>query len=289
MYAQVLAGGLVIGAAYGLVAVSFSIIYHTARFFHLAHAATYTVAAYLTLVFVATLSLPPFLGIALAIAMTSLSGCLMYVIVYRPLERRATTPAVLLLASLGILIVMQGGVSLIFSDAIQTISTANAPPGLEVFGARLTQTQISTLFAGVCLTLTLWLWLIRSRLGMILRALANDPELSRIVGVNTDEATLIAFGIGSAMVAAAAVLSAYDTDLTPMMGFRAVLIGIVAAIVGGIGSVPGGFLGGIFIGLVQQFTVLLLPGQWQDTVVFAILILMLVSRPRGLLAHFSAS
>ena len=96
---------------------------------------------------------------------------------------------------------------------------------------------------------------------------------------------LLTFAVGSALAAVAAILNAYDTDMTPMMGFRALLAGIVAAIVGGIGSIAGAFLGGILVGLVQHGAAWVFPAQWQDTIVFAILILVLVARPQGLLGR----
>jgi branched-chain amino acid transport system permease protein len=283
MHNQILVSGLAAGAAYGLVAVSFALICHTARFFHLAHAATYTVAAYLVLALLTALKFPDFLAIGLAIVGAGLLGCSMHLLVYRPLERRASPPAIMLLASLGILIVLQGTVSLLFGDATQSFGTSGAKLGFEILGARMTPVQALTLISGVLLTTLLWVWLQYSRSGMILRALANDRELSGIVGVDIDRMMLLVLALGSALGGLAAILSGYDTDLTPMMGFKAVLIGIVAAILGGMGSLPGAFFGGILIGLIQNFAAWFLPGQWQDTAIFAILVIVLVVRPQGLL------
>jgi branched-chain amino acid transport system permease protein len=283
MLSQVVITGFVVGAAYGLVATSFALICHAVRFFHLAHAATYTVAAYLTLYLLITLSLPALLAIPLAIVGTGLLGYLMYVVVYLPLQNRSSSPAILLLSSLGILTVLQGIISLNFGDAIQSIRISGAQLGFNLAGARVTSIQVLTGIVSVALSWALWMWLRYSRVGLVLRALANDEELSRVFGVQRVRMSQLALVLGSALAGVAAILNAYDTDLTPMMGFRVVLVGIVAAIVGGIGSIPGAYAGGLLIGLVQQFAAWTLPGQWQEAVVFIILILMLVVRPQGLL------
>lgn len=283
MHSQVLLNGLVSGTAYGLVAASFSLICHTGRFFHLAHGATYTVTAYLALAMLTALHLPVFLAIGLAVLAAAALGGGMYLVVYRPLQHRGSPPAVLLLASLGLLIVLQSGVSMIFGDATQKLRTGSTQLGFETLGARLTPIQGLTILSSVLLTTLLWLWVQNSRSGKLLRALANDQELSRVVGVNTDRMMLLAFIVGSFLAGIAAVLAGFDTDLTPMMGFRAILIGVVAAILGGVGSVLGAFLGGVLLGCVQQWAVWTFPGEWQDTVVFALLILLLVVRPQGLL------
>jgi branched-chain amino acid transport system permease protein len=118
---------------------------------------------------------------------------------------------------------------------------------------------------------------------MILRAVANDSELSSALGLNSGRVIAVAFALGSALAGVAAIFIAYDTDLTPMMGFRAILMGVVAVIVGGVGSIPGALVGGLFVGLAQHLGVWKLPTQWQDAIVFLILIVFLVLRPQGFL------
>jgi len=119
--------------------------------------------------------------------------------------------------------------------------------------------------------------------GKALRALANDPELARLSGINSDRYIMYAFAIGSFLAAVAAIMISFDTDMAPTMGFNALVMGVIAVIVGGIGSLPGAALGGLLIGLAQNLGVWQLPSKWQDTIAFVILILFLLFRPYGIL------
>src|SRR5207253_7257264 len=111
-----------------------------------------------------------------------------------------------------------------------------------------------------------WMILRFARFGRRLRAIANDPNLSAIVGIDINKTVLAAFAVGSALAAGAAINISLDTDITPTMGFGALLMGVVAAIVGGVGSIPGAMLGGLLVGLAQQLGVWKLPTQWQDAI-----------------------
>jgi branched-chain amino acid transport system permease protein len=126
-----------------------------------------------------------------------------------------------------------------------------------------------------------WFGAHKSRVGMLLRAVACDSELARVKGLPVDLVKLVVFGIGSGVVGLAAIIAAYDTDLTPTMGFNALLPGVAAAIVGGIGSIRGAFFGGLLIGFAQQFGGWQFHTHWQDAVVFVILIGFLILRPQG--------
>jgi branched-chain amino acid transport system permease protein len=283
MYGQLFVNGLIVGFSYALVAVSFGLIYSTAGFFHFAHAAVYSFASYLLYTLTATLSFPPIVGIPLSIGTAAALGAAIQIFIYGPLVRRGSNRAILLLSSLGIMVVFQNLISMMFGDVTLVVRHSNISEGMTVLGARITAVQIMTIALGVALPLATSLWLQLSRTGRMMRAVANEKELSTIVGIKVERTIILAFMIGSGIAAVAAILSAYDTDLTPLMGFRAVLFGAVAAIVGGIGSVPGALCGGLLIGFSQTFGGWMLPTQWQDTVVFLILILFLILRPQGFL------
>ncbi len=283
MYGQLFVNGLIVGFGYALVAVSFGLIYSTAGFFHFAHGAVYSFAAYLLYTLTATLNIPPVVGIALSITGAAALGAAIQIFIYRPLVRRGSNRAVLLLSSLGVMVVVQNLISMTFGDITLAVRSSDISEGMAVLGARITKVQIVTIVLGLVLSLAIWLWLRLSKTGRMTRAVANERELSTIVGIDSERIITLTFIIGSGTAAVAAILSAYDTDLTPMMGFRAVLFGAVAAIVGGIGSVPGALCGGLLIGFSQILGGWLLPTQWQDTVVFLILILFLILKPHGFL------
>ena len=150
-------------------------------------------------------------------------------------------------------------------------------------GARITRIQAIIICASVTICLLTWATLRLTSAGRRIRALANDPYLSTIVGVDTDRIILLVFMIGSGIAGAAAILISLDTDITPTMGFTALLMGVVAAIVGGVGNISGAIVGGLFVGLAQHLGVWKLPTEWQDAIVFAILIAFLLARPQGFL------
>jgi branched-chain amino acid transport system permease protein len=285
MLRQLIINGLVVGFSSGLVAVSFGLIYRTAGFFHFAHGAVYTAAAYLLFLLSTSLYFPVAIGVILAVVGGACLGGMTDIFVYRPIRRRGSNNIILLLSSLGLMIVIQNIISLFWGDTTRRLRSSNIYEGLNIGGARITRIQLMTILVSITLSLALWSWLRWTRLGKHMRAVANDKELSVIIGIDSEKITTIAFIVGSAVAAVAAILSGYDTDLTPMMGFRAILIGVVAAVIGGIGSIPGALCGGLLIGLTQTITAWWLPTQWQESLVFVILIIFLLVRPHGFFGY----
>ena len=138
-------------------------------------------------------------------------------------------------------------------------------------------------FALFLLAMAMWAGLRLTAIGRMIRAVASDPELATVVGLPSDRAMLIAVAAGSAVAGLAGVLVGYEQNLSPMMGFSGLLVGIVAAIIGGAGSVGGTLLGGFLVGLAMHLGVWNLPTQWQQAIVFIVLIAFLLARPQGIL------
>lgn len=283
MVGQLLLNGVVAGSAYALIALGFGLIFYVAKFFHFAHGGVYLIGVYSLYAFLNWLPLSPWSGIPLAISTAVLVGCGLELVVYRPLRQRGASSLILLLASLGCFIFIQNTVSLVFGNSTLMIRQGAVQKGIDFWGARITQIRIITFIISVLLSLFVWTWLNFTAQGKKLRAVASDPELSRIFGIDSDWITLYAFAIGSALAAVAAILIGYDTDLTPMMGFNALLMGVVAVVVGGVGSVLGSLLGGLTIGIVENMSVWMLPSGWQEAIVFLVLVLVLWFRPEGFL------
>ncbi len=282
MLSQLLVNGLIAGSIYALIALGFGLIYSTTRFFHFAHGAVYAVGSYLTYAgWLWGLSL--YVAIPLAVIGTSLLGALLDIAVYRPLRKKGASSLILLLASLGLFIVIQNLISLIFGDDTKTIRSGAVTEGLPIFDARITPIQITIIAVSAVLLALCSLFMRRTKIGKAMRAVANDPELARVVGIESDQIVLFTFVLGSALAAIAAILISLDTDMTPMMGFYALLMGVVAVIAGGVGSIPGSALGGLLVGMAQHLGVWKIPTQWQDTIVFLILIFFLLFRPQGFL------
>lgn len=284
MLSQLLVNGLIAGSIYALVALGFGLIYSTTRFFHFAHGAVYAAGAYLTYA-CWLLGLSLYVAIPLAVIGTAILGALIEVGVYRPLRKKNASSLILLLASLGLFIVIQNFISLIFGDDTKTIRGGAVTEGLPVFGARITPIQIAIIVVSALLFAFCSVFMKKTKIGKAMRAVANDPELARVVGIEPDQVILVTFALGSALAAVAAILISLDTDMTPMMGFYALLMGVVAVIAGGIGSIPGAALGGLLVGMAQHLGVWKIPTQWQDTIVFLILIFFLLFRPQGFLGR----
>ena len=283
MLQQLLLNGIIAGSIYSLVALGFSIIYQTTRFFHFAHGAVYTFGAYFAYLFYTQLGVDRVIAFPLACLATMLLGGALELGIYKPMRTRKATDLTLLIASLGLYILLQNVISMVWGDDTKTMRTGEVVEGHEFLGARITDIQIVIILTSLGLITLISLMLAQMKFGKALRALANDHELARLSGVNSDRYILYTFAIGSFLAAVAAIMISFDTDMTPTMGFNALVMGVIAVIVGGINSLPGAALGGLFIGLAQNLGVYWLPSKWQDTIAFAILILFLLFRPYGIL------
>jgi branched-chain amino acid transport system permease protein len=219
----------------------------------------------------------------MACVATMLIGVALEVSIYKPMRKRKATDLTLLIASLGLYTVLQNIISMIWGDDTKTMRTGEIVEGHEFLGARITDIQIAIIITSIVLVTLLALILTKTKFGKTLRALSNDPNLAKLSGINSDRYIMYAFAIGSFLASVAAIMISFDTDMTPTMGFNALVMGVIAVIVGGIGSLPGAAVGGLFIGLAQNLGVWQLPSKWQDTIAFVILILFLLFRPYGIL------
>jgi branched-subunit amino acid ABC-type transport system permease component len=264
-----------------LISLGFSLFYYTAKFFNLAHAITLTLSAYLTYSFSEQINFPLEISIPLAIICVTVINVLLEVFIYNPLRKRNASPMILMIASLGLYTVLQNVISMLWSDEIKSVRTGEIKVGNEFFGAYITDIQIITIV--VCLTLFVVcvLFMKHNRIGRNIRAVANNPELSNIVGIHSDKVILWAFGIGSTLAAVAGILIAFDTDMTPTMGFNWLLYGVVAMIIGGVGSNWGLVGGAVLLATAQHLSAYYIGSQWMDAVAYIILILFLIGKPLG--------
>ena len=287
MIEQLLLNGIIAGSIYSLIAIGFSLIYQTTRFFHFAHAAVYTFGAYFAYLFYTQLGFNQVIAFPLACICVACISIICEIMVYKPMRKRKATDLTLLLASLGLYTLLQNIISLIWGDDTKTMRTGEVVEGHEILGARITDIQIIIIISSILLIAVIALMLSQMKVGKTLRALANDPELARLSGINADRYILFAFAIGSFLAAVASIMISFDTDMTPTMGFNALMMAVVAVIVGGINSLPGAALGGLLIGLAQNLGVAFLPSKCQDTIVFVVLIIFLLFKPYGILGKKS--
>ena len=268
-----------------LIAVGFSIVFSTTRFFHFAHGIVFTCGAYIAYACHESLRVPLGGAVILGAGGACLVGCVIEWLVYRPLRRRGGSGLVLLLASLGVYVVLENGVSLIFGDATRVLRWGSVAEGVNVLGGRVTPAQIAAVAVAGGLVASLWVLMKATRVGTALRAVASNPELAGITGIEANPVILLAFGLGSFLAGVAGAASAMLSDMTPTMGMTPLMLAVVAVIIGGVGSLPGLICATVVICLAQQLTGWHLGAQWQDAVVFALLVVFLLCRPQGMLGR----
>ena len=282
MLQQLIINGIIAGSIYALVALGFTIIYRTVKFFHFAHGVVYTAGAYFAYTLFAFLHLHFLLCFLLSIIFTAFLGIGIEKLVYYPLRLRKASNMVLLLASFGVYIFLQNLIALIYGNQVLVLRTGPIREGYTILNAVITPIQIMILVVSILLMFLLWFFIQKTKLGKAMRAVADDPLAASVVGINPDKIILASFAIGSALAGVAGILISLETNLEPMMGFSALLKGIIAAIIGGIGSIPGAMFGGFFLGLAENLGIWKIPSVWKDFISFVILIIFLLVRPNGL-------
>ena len=281
---QLLVNGIVTGSALGVMAVSFALIYATTRVFHVAHAGVYTLGGYLAWSLVGH-GVPEVLALLGAMAGCVALGSLIQIALYAPLARRGAAQLVVLIASLGALAVIQNVIAAVYSPDILQFSSAWAGHVFALVGElRLSGAQLATLgldfaaFVGV-------LWFAhRTLLGKRIRAVAANPFLAEITRLEPRRVHVYVMAIASALVCLPGVLGPLDFGLQPYGGVTPLLTATIAMIAGGIGSLAGAFFLAVAIVVLQNLSLLVMPGEWSIGVTFAIFVVFMLFRPRGLFA-----
>lgn len=280
---QILLNAFFTATQISLVAVSFGLIYSVCKFLHLAHGIVFTFGAYLLFVLNARFGLPLFYSAFLAIVLSAVLGCLIEIAVYRPLRVKESSSHILLISSLGVYVVLQNIISLVFGDEIQSVSSGVIKEGMNIMGARVSETQLLVMTISVILIVSLMVFLRYTKKGKAWLAISCDRELAGISGIDDARIILYVFAIGSALAGAAGVFVALDVGLIPSMGMNSLMTGVVVAVIGGVRSIPGVLLGSLFLSLAQHLGVWIIGSQWQNAIVFVILLIFLVFRPEGFL------
>jgi branched-chain amino acid transport system permease protein len=281
---QELLNGLTLGGIYAVVAMSFSVIFSVTRTFHFAHGAVYMWVAYV----VATLetSGAGFWG-ALAIGLvTSIVLTLgIELVVYRPMRRRGATGLSIFVASLGVLIVLENLAPVIFGSQVRPLTLPGLPQSVHLGGYVVETAGLLSFVVAIVVLVALDLMFRRTHLGRSFRAVASNPQMSTLVGLDAKKRYFLAFLLGAIVVFPAAVLNSATTGVSPSMGDNIILITLIAVIVGGVESVSGAALGGFLIGLSQALSALFVSSQWQTAVAFGVCLVFILLRPTGILGR----
>lgn len=282
MLYQIVFNGIIAGSIYALISIGFNVIYRAVGFFNFAHGFVYTCGAYLFFT-ASNFFMPKPLIFFLSITFSGIVGVVIDRSVYLPLRRQRASNLVLLVASFGIFILLQNLIQLIYGAQILIVDSGEIKVGNQFLGAIITDNQILILVVSLLLSLLLFLFIQNTKLGKAMRAVADDPIAASVVGINPEKIISLSFFIGSALAGAAGVLISLETNIEPTMGLNAILKGIIASIIGGIGSIPGALLGGLFLGLAENLGIYWIDAGWKDCIAFGILIIFLLFRPSGIL------
>lgn len=285
MNLQLLLNLALTSAHYSLLALGLTLIFRTARFFHFAHAAVYTAGAYAAYVCHGfSHNLP--LAVAAGAAAGAVLGVSMEAAVYRPLRSLGARPTSMLVASIGLLFVVQGVVSLLFGDETRTMLSHSQPSyHLNLLSSQITTIQASFIAVAAIEVSLLFLILRSTRLGITLRAVASDRDLAKSRGINCDRAFLTSFLLGSILAATAGSFWAYNTALAPQMGFSPLLMAVAAMVVGGLGRLRGALYGAFLVATCQHLASWFFAAHWQDAIVFCLLLILLLFKPFGLVGR----
>jgi len=281
---QLLCNGIVTGCALGMVALSFSLIYATTRIFHVAHAGIYSLGGYLVWS-LATRGVPLPLAVPLGVAACAAAGALIQNQLYRRLERRRATHLVVLIASLGLLAMIQNLLAAIYKPDVLQFSETWGNGVVSVKGIILTRTQLLTVVAGVAVYGLVMAFAHRTTLGRRVRAVASNAFLAEITRLEPSAVYVQVVAIASAIVALPGVLVGLDLGLQPYNGITILLTATIAMIAGGVGSMSGAFVLSIAIAVLQNLSLLVMPGEWSIGVTFFIFVVFMLVRPRGLFAR----
>lgn len=276
---QLLVYGIVLGSIISLGAIGVSLTFGILRFANFAHGDLMTLGAYFTLIFVVGFGLPMAVSFVLAAVATALAALLVDRLVYRQL--RQSPPVILLISSFGMALILRSIIQLVWGPGNQIYQTGIQFP-LVIAGLRIKPDQIYILLGTVALVAALHLFLQRARIGKAMRAMADNAVLARICGIDTERVVMWTWVIGAVMAAAAGIFLGMDTRLHPTMGWQLLLSIFAAAILGGIGKPYGAIAGGMIIGIAEEMSTLFLSPAYKSAVAFALLIAMLIVRPKGL-------
>lgn len=275
--------GLMVGSLYALIAAGFALIYNMTGIFHLAHGGVFTVGAYLLYVFFVRLQLPLFAALGLTCLLTALVGAGIEAWIYRPLRRTRASELILFLSSVGVLIVVEGVVGLLFGTEVLTLDPL---PSLPLRLGSLTVSTVHLAMLGSWLPIAAAIaWLLCSRQGRFLRAIGDAPQVAVLLGLPQDRLFTLAFALGSALVAPAALLYVWHRGLTPYMGLHALLIAAAAVLIGGRHGLLPGAITAAALGLLQSVVAAFVPTGWEEGVAFLVLLLALLVRPQGIFGY----
>ena len=280
-----LINGISLGSVYAIIALGYTMVYGIAKMLNFAHGDVIMVGAFTIFSAVSMQGLPPFVGILLSVVLCTVLGITIEYIAYRPLRQAASSLAVLITA-IGVSYFLQNMALLIFGANTKAFtSVVNVEP-IKLFDEQITISgeTIVTIISCIVIMIGLTLFINKTKAGQAMLAVSEDKGAAQLMGINVNGTISLTFAIGSALAAIAGMLlcSAYPS-LTPYTGSMPGIKAFVAAVFGGIGSIPGALIGGIILGVIEILSKAYISSQMADAIVFMVLIIVLLVKPTGIL------
>ena len=279
-----LINGLQVGSIYALVALGYSMVYGIIMLLNFAHGDIIMVGAYTAWFIITQMGLPPVAGILLAVVVCVLLGVIIEKVAYTPL--RSSPRISLLITAIGVSMLLQNLAQLVFGAGAQAFPTIVSIPNITIGSRQVRCVAIITIFVSIISMAVLTFLVQKTKMGKAMRAVSEDMGAAQLMGISVNRTISFTFALGSALAGIGAILycCAYP-QTSPTMGSMLGLKAFVAAVLGGIGSIPGAMVGGFVIGVAEAFVKAAGLSTWADGVVFAILIVVLLVKPTGFLGR----
>lgn len=279
-----LISGVSLGSVYAIIALGYTMVYGIAKMLNFAHGDVIMVGGYVSLLTMSSLGLPWWVGVLLAIVVCTVLGVVIEGLAYKPL-RSAPSLAVLITA-IGVSYFLQNAAQLIWGASPKSY-TPIVSGSLKLGGLTISYISLLTIVMCIIIMIGLTAFTSKSKMGKAMRACSEDKGAAQLMGINVNKTISLTFAIGSALAAIAGVLlCSFNTSLMPTTGSMPGIKAFTAAVFGGIGSIPGAFLGGILLGVIESLAKAYISTQLANSIVFAVLIIMLLVRPAGLLGKY---
>ncbi len=279
-----LINGLSLGSVYAIIALGYTMVYGIAKMLNFAHGDIIMVGGYVCFCAVNYLGLPTGVGVLLSIVACTVLGIVIERLAYKPLRNAPSLDV--LITAIGVSYFLQNAALLIWGSDTKSFPSVVNLPSVSLFGGQLVVSAITivTVIAGVVVMAGLTMFTGKTRMGKAMRACSEDRGAATLMGINVNSTISLTFAIGSGLAAVAGVLmcSAYPT-LIPTTGSLPGIKAFTAAVIGGIGSIPGAFVGGLVLGVIEIFAKAYVGTQLADAIVFGVLIVVLLVKPSGLL------
>ena len=279
-----LINGISLGSVYAIIALGYTMIYGIARMLNFAHGDIIMVGGFTVFTIVTTMGGSPVVGILASVVVCTVLGVTIERVAYRPL--RDASPLAVLITAIGVSYLLQNVALLIFGSNARQFTSVITVPALKLAGGKLSISSVTivTILSCIVIMAALMTFINKTKMGQAMLAVSEDRGAATLMGINVNRTISVTFAIGSALAAVAGVLlcSAYPS-LSPYTGSMPGIKAFVAAVFGGIGSIPGAFIGGILLGIIENLAKAYISSQLSDAIVFSVLIIVLLVRPTGIL------